>query len=162
MAAGAPAGSRPTSGGNKRPDGVANQNAGKKNARQIDSAGGDRLHLMRSCTVMGNLTNGLRARYIPRRGIVFREESNDYYKIRAMLPAGFPDKDDVVSAIFEDLLTGALRRDDVRARMQSYITAHNRMFPKNTPSSAIARGLDEVLFDRTATRGDSVSRGLWD
>jgi hypothetical protein len=37
MAAGAPAGSRPTSGGNKRPDDVANQNAGKKNARQIES-----------------------------------------------------------------------------------------------------------------------------
>jgi hypothetical protein len=37
MAAGAPAGSRSTSGGNKRPDDVANQNAGKKNARQIES-----------------------------------------------------------------------------------------------------------------------------
>jgi hypothetical protein len=119
---------------------------------------------MRSCTVMGNLTNGLRARYIPRRGIVFREESNDYYKIRAMLPAAFPDKDDVVSAIFEDLLTGALRRDDVRARMQRYITAHNRMFPtkyaKFGDSPLVS--LDEVLFDRTANRGDSVSRGLWD
>jgi hypothetical protein len=37
MAAGAPAGSRPTFGGNKRPDDVAKQNAGKKNARQIES-----------------------------------------------------------------------------------------------------------------------------
>jgi hypothetical protein len=59
MAAGAPAGSRPTSGGNKRPDDVANQNAGKKNARQIESCCGDKLHLMGSCTAIGKLTNGL-------------------------------------------------------------------------------------------------------
>ena len=82
-----------------------------------------------------------------------------------MMPAAFPDKDDVVSAIFEDLLTGALRRDDVRLRMQSYITAHNRMFPTKYAKfgDSPLLSLDEVLFDDgTATRGDGVSRGLWD
>jgi len=82
-----------------------------------------------------------------------------------MLPAGFPGKDDVVSAIFEDLLTGALRRDDVMLRMQSYITAHNRMFPTKYAKfgDSPLLSLDEVLFDDgTATRGDGVSRGLWD
>jgi hypothetical protein len=94
-----------------------------------------------------------------------RDEINDYHSIRAMLPASFPDKDDVVSAIFEDLLTGALRREDVRRQIQSYITAHNRLYPTkfakfgNSPLVS----LDEVMFnDGTATRGDTVSRGLWD
>jgi hypothetical protein len=35
-----------------------------------------------------------------------REESNDYFKILAMLPANFPDRDDVVGDIFEALLDG--------------------------------------------------------
>lgn len=46
MASVATEGSCPTSGGNQRPDGVANQNAGKKNARQIESWW-RHLHLMR-------------------------------------------------------------------------------------------------------------------
>jgi hypothetical protein len=37
-----------------------------------------------------------------------REELNGYHTIRAMLPAGFPDKDDIVNDIFERLLIGAL------------------------------------------------------
>jgi hypothetical protein len=36
FASGATTGSRSPSGGNKRPDDVANQNADKKNARQIE------------------------------------------------------------------------------------------------------------------------------
>ena len=66
----APAGSRPTSGGNKRPDDVANQNAGKKNARQIESWW-NHLHLMRPCAVMDKLTNGLRAPIFPAKGNFF-------------------------------------------------------------------------------------------
>jgi hypothetical protein len=94
-----------------------------------------------------------------------REESNDYFKIRAMLPANFPGRDDVVSDIFEALLDGSLRREDVKARVSNYVAAHNRRFPTkfakfgNSPLVS----LDEVLFDDgTATRGDTVSRGLWD
>ena len=48
-----------------------------------------------------------------------------------MLPANFPDKDDVKGAIFEDLLTGALKRENVEAHVQTYIAAHNRMYPTN-------------------------------
>jgi len=55
-----------------------------------------------------------------------------------MLPAGLPDKDDVVSAVFEDLLTGALKREDLKARLQSYIVAHNRMFRRSTQNSETA------------------------
>jgi hypothetical protein len=76
-----------------------------------------------------------------------------------------PDKDDVVSAVFEDLLTGALKREDVKARLQTYIVANNRLFPTkyakfgNSPLFS----LDEVMFeDGSMTRGDTVSRGLWD
>jgi hypothetical protein len=94
-----------------------------------------------------------------------REQNNDYYRIRSMLPAAFPGRDDVVSSIFEDLLSGKLQREDVRARIQSYMTAHNRLFPTKYAKfgNALLVSLDEVIFeDGTATRGDTVSRGLWD
>ena len=82
-----------------------------------------------------------------------------------MLPANFPGRDDVVSDIFEAMLDGSLRREDVKARVQTYITAHNRMFPtkyaKFGDSPLVS--LDRVLFeDGSMTRGDTVSRGLWD
>ena len=63
------------------------------------------------------------------------------------------------------LLTGALRREDVRARVKSYITAHNRMFPTKYAKFGYSPlvSLDEVIFDGgSASRGDTVSRGLWD
>jgi hypothetical protein len=81
-----------------------------------------------------------------------------------MLPANFPDKDDVIGAIFEDMLTGSLKRENVRARVQAYIAAHNRMFPTKFAKFGDSQlvSLDEVMFDGgTATRGDTVSRGLW-
>jgi hypothetical protein len=108
---------------------------------------------------------GLRIHFQRKQNAAKKEEANDYYKIRAMLPAGFPDKDDVISDIFEALLDGSLRREDVKARVSSYVSAHNRRFPTkyakfgNSPLVS----LDEVLFeDGTATRGDTISRGLWD
>jgi hypothetical protein len=82
-----------------------------------------------------------------------------------MIPANFPDRDDIVSRIFEDLLSGSIRREDVRSRVKSYITEHNRMFPTKYAKfgDAMLVSLDERLFDDgTATRGDTVSRGLWD
>jgi hypothetical protein len=94
-----------------------------------------------------------------------REEANDYHSLLAMLPPSFPDKDDIVSAIFEDILTGKLKREDVKERVRTYIAAHNRMYPTkfakfgNSPLVS----LDEVMFeDGSTTRGDTVSRGLWD
>jgi hypothetical protein len=94
-----------------------------------------------------------------------REQANDYRDILAMIPRGFPGRDDVVSAIFEDLLTGTLKRDDVRSRIQTYVSAHNQMFPTKYRKfgDAALLSLDEVMYDDgTATRGDTVSRGLWD
>lgn len=94
-----------------------------------------------------------------------REQRNDFSKIRAMLPTGFPDKDDVVSDIFEAMLNGSLKREDVRARVQTYITAHNRMFPTKYAKfgDSPLLSLDQVLFeDGSLTRSDTVSRGLWD
>jgi hypothetical protein len=94
-----------------------------------------------------------------------REETNDYHKILAMLPAAFPDKDDVVSDIFEALVNGSLRREDVQTRVRQFITAHNRMFPTDFAKFGDSKlvSLDEVLFDDgTMTRGDTVTRRLWD
>jgi hypothetical protein len=94
-----------------------------------------------------------------------REQNNDYYRIRSMLPAAFPGRDDVVSSIFEDLLSGKLQRKDVKTRIQSYMTAHNRLFPTKYAKfgNALLVSLDEVMFeDGATTRGDTVSRGLWD
>jgi hypothetical protein len=82
-----------------------------------------------------------------------------------MLPAGFPDKDDVVSDIFEALLDGSLQREGVKSRVSHYVAAHNRRYPTKYAKFGNSPLLspDEVLFDDGATtRGDTVSRGLWD
>jgi hypothetical protein len=119
-----------------------------------------------SATVKNNSKGQLQCRRPQQARIdAIRAENNDYYKILAMLPSGFPGRDDVVSDIFETLLNGSLRREDVRARVQSYIAAHNRMFPtrfaKFGDSPLVS--VDEVLFeDGATTRADTVSSGLWD
>ena len=105
------------------------------------------------------------ARHQRQRNAHRREEINDYHKMLAMLPVGFAHKDDLVSAIFEDLPTGKLKREEVRARVGNYVTAYYRMY-----STKFAKfgdrplvSLDEVLFeDGSTTRGDTVSRSLWD
>jgi hypothetical protein len=53
----------------------------------------------------------------------------------------------------------------VAARVQTYVAAHNRLFPTKFAKfgDSALLSLDEVMFDdRTATRGDKVSGGLWD
>jgi hypothetical protein len=110
-------------------------------------------------------SRGQALRHLRAKNAAKREESNDYHKLRAMLPPSFPDKDDVVSAIFEDILTGKLNREDVGARIRTYVAAHNRMFPTNFAKFGDSRlvSLDEVMFEGgSTTRGDTVSRGLWD
>jgi hypothetical protein len=94
-----------------------------------------------------------------------RTATNDYHAIRALIPTTFPDRDDVVARIFEDILSGAIRREDVRSRIKHYITEHNRMFPTNFAKFGDSPlvSLDEMIFDDgSTTRGDTVSRGLWD
>jgi hypothetical protein len=92
-----------------------------------------------------------------------REEANDYQKIRSMLPAYCSDRDEIVSRIFEDLLSGALQRTEVRLRMKDYIAAHNRMFPTNFARRQPIAVTRCSLFEHGAmTLGDTISRGLWD
>jgi hypothetical protein len=116
-------------------------------------------------TIVNNDSRGQKLRHQRARNNMVRDQNNDYYKILAMLPASFPDKDDVVSNIFEAMLDGSLKREDVKARVRTYIAAHNRMFPTKYAKfgDSPLDSLDEVMFeDGSMTRGDTVSRGLWD
>jgi hypothetical protein len=112
-----------------------------------------------------NNSRGQHIRHTRVRTAVVRDERNDYHQIRDMIPESNPNRDDIVARIFEDLLGGALDRKDVPARVKTYIAELNRLYPTkyakfgNSPLVS----LDEVMFeDGTATRGDTVSRGLWD
>jgi hypothetical protein len=58
-------------------------------------------------------SRGQRLRWLRIRNEAIREQNHDYYKIRATLPVNYPDKDAVISLIIEDLLTGAINREDV-------------------------------------------------
>jgi hypothetical protein len=94
-----------------------------------------------------------------------RDESNDYYKILAMVPASVPDRRAIVSLIFEDMLAGMLNREDVPARVGKYVADFNREFPTKYRKFGDTQllSLDEIMYDDgTAIRGDTVSRGLWD
>jgi hypothetical protein len=115
--------------------------------------------------IKGSHSRAQKLRWQRLRNLAVREQNNDYHKIRAMLPANFPGKDDVVGDIFEALLDGSLRREDVRARVSHYVAAYNRMFPTNFAKFGDSKlvSLDEVLFEGGATtRGDTISHGLWD
>jgi hypothetical protein len=95
------------------------------------------------------------------------QQVNDFHSIAAMVPRDLPAdmRDEIVQSVFLAILEKRLRFDDVSKRIREFVTAHNRMFPtkfaKFGDSPLIS--LDEVTFeDGTATRSDSVSRGLWD
>jgi hypothetical protein len=112
-----------------------------------------------------NVRRGQHIRYSRIRTVAVRDSNNDYYKIREMIPASNPHRDDIVARIFEDMLSEKLARENVRERIKDYVAEFNRMFPikfaKFGDSALVS--LDEVLFDDgSATRGDTVSRGLWD
>ena len=84
-----------------------------------------------------------------------------------MVPVHLPRevRDDIAQSILMALLEGTLQRDQVNGRIRQFVAEHNRMFPtkyaKFGDSPLVS--LDEVLFeDGTTTRGDNVSRGLWD
>lgn len=82
-----------------------------------------------------------------------------------MLPVNFPDRDDVVSDIFEALLNGSLQRDQVKVRVRDYIARHNRAFSMQYPTFGGQRlhSLDAPVFaEGPMTMGDTISRGLWD
>jgi hypothetical protein len=98
---------------------------------------------------------------------IIRAQNNDYYKIMGIVPVYLPAdiRDDIAQSIMLALLEGSLRRDQVTMRVRQFVTDHNRMFPtkfaKFGDSPLVS--LDEVMFeDGSTTRGDTVSRGLWD
>ncbi|QIG91984.1 hypothetical protein [Bradyrhizobium sp. 6(2017)] len=94
-----------------------------------------------------------------------RDEANDYHAIRAMIPRAIPDPDEIVSRIFEEILSGNLARADVAKRVQFYVKERERLFPTKYRKfgDSLLLSLDEQLFDDgAATRLDTVSRGLWD
>jgi hypothetical protein len=112
-----------------------------------------------------NNRRGQQLRWQRARNTAIRKETNDYYRIRAMLPANFPDRDDVVSDIFEALLNGSLQRDQVKSRVRDFVRIHNREFSTAYPKfgGKLLQSLDAPIFeDGATTRGDTVSRGLWD
>jgi hypothetical protein len=82
-----------------------------------------------------------------------------------MIPEQNPHRDDIVARIFEDLLGGTLKRDEVHARVKSYIAEMNNLYPTKYRKfgDSLLVSLDEVLFDDgSTTRGDAVTRGFWD
>lgn len=112
-----------------------------------------------------NNSRGQRIRHTRVRNAAVRDDNNDYYKIRDMIPASNPHRDDIVARIFEDLLDGTLERAVVPARIKGYIAELNKLYPTKYAKFGDARlvSLDEVIFeDGSTTRGDTVSRGLWD
>lgn len=116
-----------------------------------------------------NNSKGQQRRHNPQafRVQVVRTEANDFYKILGMVPAGMPGdvRDDITQSIMLALLEGSLQRDQVGARVRQFVVEHNRMFPTKFAKfgDSPLLSLDEALFDDgTMTRGDTVTRGLWD
>ena len=116
-----------------------------------------------------NNSKGQLQRWHPQRVRIdaIRAENNDYHKILSMLPTGLPGdvRDDIVQSLMLALIAGSLQRDQVGARVRQFVAGHNCLFPTkyakfgNSPLVS----LDEVLFDNgSMTRGDTVTRGLWD
>jgi hypothetical protein len=94
-----------------------------------------------------------------------REEANDFRRILALLPVYILGRDDIAQDIFLAVFDGTLKRDDIQHRVKWHISDHNKRFPTNFAKfgNSPLVSLDEVMFDDgTTTRGDTVSRGLWD
>ncbi len=116
-----------------------------------------------------NNGRGQRRRYQPERVRIqiVRDQNADFQKIVDMTPAYLPPdvRHDIAQSIFVALFEGSLQRDQVKVRVQRFVADHNRLFPTkyakfgNSPLVS----LDEVMFeDGSTTRGDNLSRGLWD
>ena len=124
------------------------------------------IHQLCLSNLKGANSRGQLLRRLRERNEAIREQNNDYYKILAMFPANFPGREDAAQDMFVALFCDrSLKREDAPARVKWYISDHNRRFPtkfaKFGDSPLVS--LDEVLFDDgTMTRGDTVTRGLWD
>ena len=123
------------------------------------------IDLLAARVIAGAQTRAQKRRWCRVRNQSTRDQNNDYYKIRDMIPASNPHRDDIVARIFEDLLGGSLERKDVPDRVKVYIAELNKMYPTQYRKfgDGLLVSLDEVMFeDGSTTRGDNVSRGLWD
>ncbi|PDT68578.1 hypothetical protein CO683_15340 [Bradyrhizobium ottawaense] len=156
---------RPTGGGPKNPSLKIVDPAVFYHQRRIDPEF-DRFVAER---IANNSSRGQRIRYARARARIQsearREEANDYERILALFPVSFPGREDAAQDVFVALLEKALKREDVRAQVKQFTAGHNRMFPTNYAKfgDSPLLSLDEALFeDGSGTRGDNVSRGLWD
>lgn len=77
----------------------------------------------------------------------------------------FATRDEIVQNTFAELCASTIGRDDVPRAVKKLVGEQEREFPTKFRKfgDSLLVSLDEQLFeDGTATRGDSVSRGLWD
>ena len=89
----------------------------------------------------------------------------DDIAIKSMVPEWLADRDDVVNDVMISLLEGRLDRSQVERYIARFVRARLRDFPKKFArfGSSPLVSLDEALFDDGGgTRGDNVSRSLWD
>jgi hypothetical protein len=98
---------------------------------------------------------------------ITRAGTNDFHQIVGMVPRHLPPdaRDDIAQTIMMALLEGRLQRDQIAAHIRTFVQDRNRMFPPKFAKFGDASlvSLDEVMFeDGSTTRGDTVSRGLWD
>jgi hypothetical protein len=99
------------------------------------------------------------------RATTLRAEANDFHTIVSMVPAHFgPDvRDDIAQSIMVALLEGSLQRDQVKARVQQFVTAHNREANKYGVGKYGLRSIDAPVFaDGPASLLDRTASGLWD
>jgi hypothetical protein len=92
-------------------------------------------------------------------------EPTDQHAIALVLPRGFPGKDDVLQSIFVALIEGRLQRSDVQRHLSFFLSGYNRQHPTKFAKfgNSLLVSLDEVILDDgSGTRGDLVTRGLWD
>jgi hypothetical protein len=111
-----------------------------------------------------NNSRGQLLRWQRIRNAAVRDQNNDYYKILAMMPGNLPAgvRDDVAQSIFVALLDGSLQRDQVKTRVQQFVTAHNRQAREGTGKYGHLSFDAPIFAEGSMTRGDTISRGLWD
>jgi hypothetical protein len=100
-----------------------------------------------------NNSRGQRIRQTRVRNAAVRDDNNGYYKIREMIPLSNPHDDDIMARIFEDLLGGTLKRQDVPARIKGYIAELNKLYPTKYAKfgNSLLASLEEVMFDDGST-----------
>jgi hypothetical protein len=123
------------------------------------------LSRLMSETASIRMENIVKRIWASRKRNLIRNQTNDYYKIRSMIPESFPGRDETVTDIFMMLHAKTLRWEDIPKHIKKLKTEYDRMFP--TKFRKFGNGwlvsLDQLAYeDGSTTVGDQVSRGLWD